>query len=154
VPLQAGNGRDICKDIADETLDRIVYAEQAAQERPEFADIMRGMQARDITTLAGLLDIYATGGPAMSVMVTTYTDDAAPSRERLPEGPGGVRRLRQEGPARSSAGRRSVAGSTTRTPLALAVLVAAYHRVTVFLRQGKARGEHRCAACVKASELT
>jgi hypothetical protein len=63
VPLQAGNGRDICKDIADETLDRIVYAEQAAQERPEFADIMRGMQARDITTLAGLLDLYATGGP-------------------------------------------------------------------------------------------
>jgi hypothetical protein len=86
VPLQAGNGRDICKDLADETLDRIVYAEQAAQERPEFADIMRGMQARDIATLA--------------------------------------------------------------------VLVAAYHRVTVFLRQGKARGEHRCAACVKASELT
>jgi hypothetical protein len=63
VPLQAGNGRDICKDIADETLDRIVYAEQAAQERPEFADIMRGMQARDITTLAGLLDLYAAGGP-------------------------------------------------------------------------------------------
>lgn len=57
-PLQADNGRDICKDIADETLDRIVYAEQAAQERPEFADIMRGMQDRDIATLGGLLGLY------------------------------------------------------------------------------------------------
>jgi hypothetical protein len=61
-PLQAGNGRDICKDIVGETLDRIAYAEQAATERPEFADIMRGMQDGDIVQLAGLLALYGRAG--------------------------------------------------------------------------------------------
>ncbi len=57
-PLQAGNGRDVCDELVHETLDRIAYAEQAAAERPDLADIMAGIQEGDIITLAGLLAVY------------------------------------------------------------------------------------------------
>jgi hypothetical protein len=38
--------------------------------------------------------------------------------------------------------------------LRLAVVVAAFHNVLTYNARGKARGEHRCKACVKASEMT
>lgn len=67
-PLQAGNGRSIFKDLADETLDRIVYAEQAATERPELAEVMLGIQESDIATLGGLIMIYGRVAPDGEVL--------------------------------------------------------------------------------------
>ena len=67
-PLQAGNGRSIFKDLADETLDRIVYAEQAATERPELAEVMLGIQEGDIATLGGLIMIYGRVAPDGEVL--------------------------------------------------------------------------------------
>jgi hypothetical protein len=160
VPLQAGNGRDICKDLADETLDRIVYAEQAAQERPEFADIMRGMQARDISHArrARALGDGAARADRRRRPVEPAPQPGAGGAPAAPSGArqrgladgdgcgdgrhwhagsggraGGVRWRRPRAASasprpgrcataaagrarRSSAGRRSVAGSTTRTP--------------------------------------
>lgn len=57
-PLQAGNGRDVCGELVNETMDRIAYAEQAATERPELANIMADMQWHDIATLGGLLSVF------------------------------------------------------------------------------------------------
>jgi len=61
--LQAHNGRSIFKDLVQETLDRIAYAEQAATERPELADVMLGIQEADIATLGGLIMIYGRTAP-------------------------------------------------------------------------------------------
>lgn len=61
--LQADNGRSIFKDLVQETLDRIAYAEQAATERPELADVMLGIQESDIATLGGLIMIYGRTAP-------------------------------------------------------------------------------------------
>lgn len=58
VPLQAGNGRDVCDEIVTETLDRIAYAEQAATEQPEFSEVMQRLQQGDIVQLGGLLALY------------------------------------------------------------------------------------------------
>lgn len=67
-PLQAGNGRSVFKDLAGETLDRIVYAEQAATERPELAEVMLGIQESDIATLGGLIMIYGRVAPDGEVL--------------------------------------------------------------------------------------
>jgi hypothetical protein len=63
VPLQANNGRSIFKDLVQETLDRIAYAEQAATERPELAEVMLGIQEHDIATLGGLIMVYGRTAP-------------------------------------------------------------------------------------------
>lgn len=53
-PLQAHNGRDVLRDIAEETLDRIAYLQQLATERPDFADRARALQRLDVQALIWL----------------------------------------------------------------------------------------------------
>lgn len=63
-PLQAGNGRNPLRDLMDETLDRIVYIEQAITEQPGRAASLRTEQDNDVElveVLLGMQDFEDTG---------------------------------------------------------------------------------------------
>lgn len=55
-PLQACNGRNPLQDLLDETLDRIVYAEQAIAERPERERWLRRVQHSDVEFVQVIID--------------------------------------------------------------------------------------------------
>jgi len=55
-PLQAHNGRDVLRDIAEETLDRIAYLQQLSAEYPDLADRARALQRLDVQALLWLED--------------------------------------------------------------------------------------------------
>lgn len=63
-PLQAHNGRDALRDIAEETLDRIAYLQQLATEYPDLADRARALQRLDVQALLWLEDAKAYVAPA------------------------------------------------------------------------------------------
>ena len=54
-PLQAGNGRNPLRDLMDETLDRIVYIEQAITEVPGRSASLRTEQDNDVELVEVLL---------------------------------------------------------------------------------------------------
>lgn len=54
-PLQAGNGRNPLRDLLDETLDRIVYIEQAITEQPGRSASLRTEQDNDVELVEVLL---------------------------------------------------------------------------------------------------
>ena len=73
--LQAGNGRDVIRDLVDETLDRIAYLEQAATEQPSLAFLFRGAQDQDVSFLGALA--LATGDRAIPGVVAAIERELA-----------------------------------------------------------------------------
>lgn len=49
--LQAHNGRDVVRDLVEETLDRLVYSEQFAQEQPRSRALVNDWQGSDIRVI-------------------------------------------------------------------------------------------------------